>query len=133
VKKGLIRLGGGALAAPAGSGPAPLDVSVMGDEFRIVAELADDAPRPDYYSGFEFIATDGADWGVSDLQRHPACPPAGLNIEHSGDGIVITWLGDNYRLQGAVDVTGPWFDLGVNSPVVLPATTTARFFRLNCD
>ena len=131
VKQGTIRFPGG--AGFAGFGPSPLDVTVVGDEFRIVAELADDAPRPDYYSGFEFVATEGADWGVSDLQRNLICTPVPMNLQRTADGLTIDWSGEGFRLQGAVDVTGPWFDLGAESPVSLGVNHPARFFRLVCD
>lgn len=108
-------------------------VTVMGDEFRVLAELPPGAPHPDYYEAMEFITTAGADWGVYDLQRTPACPTGLLNIAHVSDGVQITWSGANYRLQGAEHVAGPWYDLGAASPVALPAAYPARFFRLACD
>ena len=37
------------------------------------------------------------------------------------------------RLQGAEALTGPWYDLGVSSPVTLPTNTSLRVFRLICD
>jgi len=36
-------------------------------------------------------------------------------------------------LQGAETLAGPWYDLGVDSPVTLPANTALRLFRLLCD
>ena len=49
-------------------------IAVMGDEFRILAELPPDAPLPDFYSGFEFLPNDGPTWQVSGLQRNVICP-----------------------------------------------------------
>jgi hypothetical protein len=121
----------GLIVLPGGGGLPPQDV--IGDECRVLAETPPGVPHPDYYSGFEFIATDGADWGVSELQTTPACTPVPLDLARTSEGIVATWEGDGFRLQGAVDLTGPWLDLGVGSPASLPAGHPARFFRLLCD
>jgi len=132
-KLGTIRLpgggGGAGLFSPAGAA----DETVVGDEFRILAELPPDAPHPDYYSQFEFEASDGPTWQVSGLQRTLACPPAAAVIATGPDGIVVTWSDGNSRLQGAESVAGPWFDLGADSPVSLAPGHPARFFRLLCD
>jgi hypothetical protein len=45
----------------------------------------------------------------------------------------VTWPGAGFRLQGAEQITGPWYELGVASPVTVPATARARYFRLVCD
>lgn len=121
---GLIRL-------PAGGGLPPQEF--IGDECRVLAEPPPGAPHPDYYSSFEFIATEGADWGVSELVTTPACAPAPLTLTSTSDGLVASWAGDSFRLQGATEATGPWLDLGVASPVLLPTSHPARFFRLVCD
>ena len=99
----------------------------------MLAELPPDAPHPDYYSGFEFVASEGADWGITGLERTLVCPPDALSIDRSTDGVTLTWPGANFRLQGAEKVDGPWFDLGAASPVSLSASQSARFFRLVCD
>jgi hypothetical protein len=112
---------------------APAEEIVFGDEFRVIAEPLPEAVPPDFYSAFEFILSEDADWGVSDLERTLACAPGGLHIDRAAEGVVVTWSDQNYRLQGAVDVTGPWFDLGAESPVSLESGYTARFFRLVCD
>jgi hypothetical protein len=114
-----------------GSGQPP--EVVIGDECRVLAETPPGTPHPDYYSGFEFIASEDADWGVSELQVTSICVPVPLDLDRSSDGVVATWAGDTFRLQGAVDATGPWFDLGAASPAVLPVSHPARFFRLVCD
>jgi hypothetical protein len=132
VRSGSIRFPGSSGGPPAGFGPSPLDEIIIGDEFRIVAELADDASRPDYYDGFDFVASEGADWGISDLQVIPACAPEALTITPVSDGVVITWSGDSYRLQGAESPAGPWIELGAVSPVSLSPGHSARFFRLMC-
>jgi hypothetical protein len=56
-----------------------------------------------------------------------------LNVDATSNGITVTWQGDGFRLQGAEDVNGQWYDLGVDSPVQLPANYALRFFRLVCD
>jgi hypothetical protein len=119
--------GGGAAAGPGGP-------TYLGDEIRILAELSDTAPHPDYYSGFEFIASEDADWGVSNLQRILACASTALSISHAGSaGLSATWVGEGLRLQGAEKLGGPWYDLGVASPVAVAPSNPARFFRLVCD
>jgi len=125
IPPGLIMLPG----SSAGEPPTLID----GDEFRIVAELPPGAPLPDYYSGFDFFASDGGDWGISQLSRTTICLPAPVAIARASGGVTITWSGSTFRLQGAENATGPWFDLGADSPVQLPANTVARFFRLACD
>ena len=69
----------GLIVLPGGGGLPPQDV--IGDECRVLAETPPGAPHPDYYSGFEFIATDGADWGVSELLTTPACTPVPLDSD----------------------------------------------------
>ena len=121
----------GLITLPGGSGLPP--VNVMGDECRILAELPISAPHPDYYSGFEFLASEDGDWGVSQLTRTTICVPEPVAIAKSSGGVSVTWSGENFRLQGAEQATGPWFDLGASSPVQVPTSSTARFFRLVCD
>jgi len=121
----------GIITLPGGAGLPPVDV--MGDEFRILAELPPGAPHPDFYSGFEFIASEDGDWGVSELTRTTACVAAPVAIAKDTSGVVVTWSGETFRLQGAEQITGPWFDLGAGTPVEVPASSSARFFRLVCD
>ena len=122
----------GLITLPGNGGTIPPQV-VTGDEFRILAELPVGAPHPDYYSGFEFLASADGDWGVSNLQRTTLCVPAPVAIAKNSGGVSVSWTGTTFRLQAAEQVTGPWFELGVASPVQVPATSTARFFRLVCD
>jgi hypothetical protein len=56
-----------------------------------------------------------------------------LNVVAAFDDINLSWEGDGFRLRGAETVDGPWYDLGVSSPVNLPANCTLRVFRLLCD
>jgi hypothetical protein len=103
------------------------------DEFRVLAEPPPGAPNPDFYSAFEIIPSDGPTWRASLLDRTLACVSTPLKIDRRSDSIGLTWSGDGFRLQGAVEVTGPWIDLGAESPVTLPTGHSARFFRLICD
>jgi hypothetical protein len=131
-RSGTVKLGTVRIPGAAGLG-ALGDETVMGDEFRILAELPAGAPLPDFYSGFEFVASDGPTWQVTGLQQTLACPPAPATITRGSDGLVVSWSGENFRLQGAENVAGPWFDLGVSSPVTLPPGHFARYFRLLCE
>jgi hypothetical protein len=134
IKHGPIRLpgGGGGLVPDPGATP---DEVVMGDEFRILAEMPPGVPPPDfYYTGFEFFASDGPTWVVTNPQRTLACPPTALSITPGDNGnLSITWPDAAFRLQGAETVTGPWYDLGADAPVTVPRDHPARFFRLLCD
>ena len=105
----------------------------VGNEVQFIPGLPPGTPLPDYYSSFEFIASEGADWGVSELNVTTACSPVPLNLTRSTAGITATWVGDGFRLQGAVTLAGPWLDLGVSSPVTLPPNHPARYFRLLCN
>jgi len=67
------------------------------------------------------------------LRRTTICVPAPVAIARGSGGVSVTWSGQAFRLQGAERVTGPWFDLGADSPVQVPASSAARFFRLACD
>lgn len=121
----------GFIMLPGGGGLPPTEV--LGDEFRILAELPPGAPHPDYYSGFEFLASEDGDWGVSELTRTTICVPAPVAIVKGTQGVIVTWSGEAFHLQGAEQLVGPWFDLGATSPVSVPANSNARFFRLVCD
>jgi hypothetical protein len=102
-------------------------------EVRVLAELEAHSTPPTAYTGLEFGLADGMAMQVLDLQTTPACVPTALHVARTSSGITLTWAADGFRLQGAERVTGPWYDLGVNSPVTLPAGSTLRLFRLKCD
>jgi len=106
---------------------------VTGDEFRVLAELAPGAPHPDAYTGLEFLPSEDGNWGVSELQTIPLCAPTPVAIAPGSGDVSVTWTGTAFRLQGAEQITGPWYDLGATSPTTVPATSSARFFRLVCD
>ncbi|MEY2410277.1 MAG: hypothetical protein QOF48_2947 [Verrucomicrobiota bacterium] len=125
IKIGTIRFPGGAGFQPASD--------VEGDEFLVLAELPAGAPHPDYYTAFEFIATENADWGLTGLQRTLACASAPLSIARNPAGVTVNWSSEGSRLQGAEFVRGPWYDLGPAAPVTIPSDHSARFLRLICD
>jgi hypothetical protein len=128
-KPGTVRFPGGA-GLLAGSG---VGETYVADEFRILAEMPDDAPRPEYYSAFEILTSEGLETLAYDLQRAPACAPTALHITHTADGLALDWTGAGFRLEGAESVDGPWLDLGVTEPTALPAGATMRFYRLACE
>jgi hypothetical protein len=63
------------------------------------------------------------------------CPPnRTLRIVYSSGNIIISWSGANYRLQTTTSLTPivVWTDLPGTSPITIPVSETARFFRLVC-
>jgi hypothetical protein len=103
---------------------------VVGDECRVLAETPSGTPHPDFYGGFEFLASPDADWGVSLVASEPAFAPQPLSITRTNSGTSVSWDNPDFRLQGATEITGPWFDLGVESPLSLPPLHPARYYRL---
>ena len=73
------------------------------------------------------------DYLIHRLQTTPACTPVPLRVIPATDGVTLSWDGDGFHLQGAESVTGPWYDLNVESPATIPATAAQRVFRLRCD
>jgi hypothetical protein len=104
-----------------------------GTELRILAELTPDSTPPVAFTGLECRISEDMDNLIYDLQTTPACSPVPLNVAATSDGISLSWEGDGFRLQGAETVAGPWYDLGVSSPMTLPANYALRVFRLLCD
>ena len=127
-KPGIVRLPGGS-----SFGFGEVDEFIGADEFRVLAELPPGAPHPDFYSGFEFIASEGPTWRVSNVERNLICTPGPISSERSAEGLTLSWSGEGFRLEGAESVSGPWFDLGVASPVTLGPNHPGRYFRLLCD
>ena len=112
----------------------PFTVSgLSGNEIQIIPELPPGTPRPDYYSGLEFVASEDADWGVTELVRTTVCVAEPVAITQASGEVTVSWAGEIFRLQGAENIAGPWFDLGAASPVTVPASSAARFFRLLCQ
>lgn len=107
---------------------------ISGDELHFIPTLPGGAAgAPVFYTGLECLAGEGLDALLRNLQRTTACTPTALSLVRGSGGIVITWPGDGYHLQGAEHVTGPWFNLGVTSPVSLSSQAPHRYFRLVCD
>jgi hypothetical protein len=115
------------------SGLACTSGTCEGNELRIIADMPPAATPPTAYTGLECVIGDGMDLRLSGLQTSPACSPAPINVERTATGVTLTWSADGFRLQGAEKLTGPWHDLGVSSPVTLPANSSLRVFRLICD
>jgi hypothetical protein len=106
-----------------------------GTELRIIAEWTDAALPPIAFTGLEFVIGDGMEQSIFELVTVPACSPVPLHATVGTGGIVLSWEGAGFRLQGAEQVTGPWHDLAVDSPFIVPgsAKQKARFYRLHCD
>lgn len=113
---GAFTLTGGGLGLP--------DQTVMGDEFRVLAELAPAAPHPDYYSGFELLGSAGATWAVTQLQTTSALSPPTATITAGPDGLTIDGATEGFGYLGATSVTGPFYDLGVVASAVTGTNTT---------
>ena len=105
----------------------------VGTELRIVPEGTALTPPPAAFGPIACSISDGMDNLLYRLQTTPACIPVPLHVERISDTITLTWAADGFHLLGAENVNGPWYDLGVTSPVVLSANHRARYFRLACD
>ena len=107
---------------------------IQGDEIRILPELPQGVVLPEFIESLECLVSAGMDSVLFGLQTTLACPPDPiLHIAGSTDGVVLTWECDGYLLQGAEEVTGPWFDLGVKSPATMSSSRPHRFFRVRRD
>jgi hypothetical protein len=104
-----------------------------GTELRILPELTAASTPPIAFTGLECLISEGMDNLLYDLHTAPACMSAPLNVTAASEGILLTWAGDGFRAQGAENLLGPWYDLGADSPVTLPANVNLRVFRLLCD
>jgi hypothetical protein len=104
-----------------------------GTELRIIPEFPTGHLAPAVFTELQCQASNGTDNLLYHLQRTLDCTPGPLNVVRASNGITLTWPDDGFRLQGAETVNGPWYDLGVSSPVTLPANSNLRAFRLLCD
>ena len=104
-----------------------------GTELRVIAEMPKTAIPPTAFTGLDCFISADMDNLIYGLQTTPACSPVPLDVNASATEIILNWQGDGFRLQGAEILSGPWYDLGVEAPVTLPANSAARFFRLLCD
>ena len=104
-----------------------------GTELRIIAETSTMATPPTAFTGMDYLISAGMDNLIYGLQTTPACSPVPMAVNATANGITLNWQGDGFRLQGAESLSGPWYDLGASAPVMLPANSALRFFRLICD
>jgi len=57
--------------------------------------------------------------------------PPSLNIQRTGDHLVLSWADSAFTLQTAPDMAGPFGDLpGVTSPYTNALSGSGQFFRL---
>jgi hypothetical protein len=104
-----------------------------GNEIQFIPQLPAGSPPFPFYSELQCFANPGTENLLYDLHRTLACTTVPLNINRTPDSVIVTWDGEGFHLLGAEDLNGQWYDLGVSSPVTLPASHPARFFRLVCD
>jgi hypothetical protein len=104
-----------------------------GTELRIIPEFPTGQLAPTVFTDLQCQVSNGADLLFYRLERTLDCTPGPLNVTRTSPGITLTWPDDGFRLQGAETVNGPWYDLGVSSPVTLLANSNLRAFRLVCD
>ena len=105
----------------------------VGTELRILPELTSAAVPPVAFDGLQCLISEGMDNLIYGLQTTPTCTPVPLNAVAGPGGIILSWEGDGFRLQGAEALAGPWYDLGNSSPLSLPVKSGLRVFRLLCD
>lgn len=108
-------------------------VPCTGDELRIIGVPNSSTPDQYVYTGLAMHIREGMDLRVMDLQTLPACTNIPVAAATASGGVTVTWEGDGFRLQGAAAAEGPWYDLGVASPVTLSAGAPLRVFRLRCN
>jgi hypothetical protein len=106
---------------------------LTGDEIRIFPDLPPGGSPFDYASGLELRTSEGMESAAYGLVRTLACEPGPLHVERSATGTILSWSEEGFRLQGAETVEGPWYDLGVESPVLVETNALMRYFRLTCD
>ncbi len=104
-----------------------------GTELRIIAETSTMSTPPVAFAGVDCWLSPDMDNVIYNMQTTPVCSPVPVNASVDATGLHLNWQGDGFRLQGAETAAGPWYDLGVNSPVNLPANYALRFFRLICN
>ena len=104
-----------------------------GTELRLIAELTPQSLPPVAFTELSCLISPDMDNLIYGLTTVSACTPVPLNAQVSDTGLVLSWDGDGFHLQGAETLGGPWYDLGSTSPAVLPANYGLRVFRLICD
>jgi hypothetical protein len=104
-----------------------------GTELRIIAETSTMSTPPSAFTGMDCFINADMDNLIYGLQTTPVCLPVPIAVNGTATGITLDWQGDGFRLQGAESLISPWYDLGASAPVMLPANSALRFFRLLCD
>jgi hypothetical protein len=105
----------------------------VGTELRIIAEPSTSFTPPLAYTDLGITIGEDMDYLAYRLQTTPACSPAPLHVSATPDTVVLSWEGDGFHLEGAESVAGPWYDLNMTSPAIIPAGSAPRVFRLRCD
>jgi hypothetical protein len=105
----------------------------IGNQVQFMPELPSGSPPFAFYSELQCLGSAGSENVLYDLHRTIVRTPIPLRVMHTPGGISLSWQGDGFRLQGAENVAGPWYELGLSSPVSFGASYPARFFRLVCD
>ena len=105
----------------------------MGTELRILPEFSTSSTPPVAFTELGCFINAGMDNLLYRVETTPACSPVQLHAAATLEGIHLDWEGDGFHLQGAESVTGPWYDLELDSPATLPANSTVRVFRLRCQ
>jgi hypothetical protein len=106
---------------------------LVGDEIRIIPELPGKSSSFEYMTELEILTSEGMESVAFGLEYTPACTPAPLSIQRSSTATILSWSSEGFRVQGAENITGPWYDLGVESPVTVETSASMRYFRLICD
>jgi hypothetical protein len=106
---------------------------------------ADDTGGKGAQSRVEFDATAGTVYWIrvdgyfdaaGDIQLSWGCWPRNFRIGRVHNFVLISWDSVGFSLQGTPELRdggSVWTDIPGASPVLLPATGSARFFRLRCE
>ena len=129
----LAQLPGNGALSLISSEPFNLVGGYSGNEVQFIPGLPPGSPPFAYYSELQCLATADTQNLLYDLRRTLACTPVPLTVTRTAGGLVVTWEGQGFRLQGAENPAGPWLELGVSSPVLLNDSHLARYFRLVCN
>jgi hypothetical protein len=105
----------------------------VGTELRILAEPSTSFTPPTAYTDLSVSIGEDMDYLIHRLHTTPACSPVPLHVVRNANGVMLSWEGDGFHLQGAESLAGPWYDLEVSSPATIPAGAASRVFRLRCD
>ena len=108
-------------------------VPCIGDELRVIALPPPEAHPPLAFTGLDMMVAEDMDMRISGITAVPACTNQPLVVARAQGGVIVSWEGDGFSLQGAASIHGPWFDLGALSPVTLHEGDPLRVFRLLCE